>query len=219
MNQSKKDKFLKITDGLIEEAKSVSSSQFESHYLRKTKYVDPQEFHKWWGKIKSLGHQLGVAAKPWQELFSSNPDNSLASVKVILGTLQAIKHELENDYLQNITQLVKAETLADLLDQGEHLFDGGYYLAAGVIGRAVLEEHLRTTCLYLNCSSNKKRPTINDYNQALYGIQHYSKVKMKQIDTLAAIGNDAAHNKKGIDTSDIKKMLTDLPEIIDSTGV
>ena len=219
MNQSQKDKFLKITDSLIDEAKSVLDSQFESHYGRRPKYVDPQQFHKWWGKIKSLGHQLGAAAKPWQELFSSNPNNSLASVKVLLGTLQAIKHELENDYLQNITQLVKAETLADLLDQGEHLFESGYHLAAGVIGRAVLEEHLRTTCLYLNCSPNKKRPTINDYNQALYGMQHYSKIKMKQIDTLAAIGNDAAHNKPGIDTSDIKKMLTDLPEIIDSTGV
>ena len=163
MNQSQKDKFLKITDSLIDEAKSVLDSQFESHYVGRLKYVDLQQFHKWWGKIKSLGHQLGVAAKPWQELFSSNPNNSLASVKVLLGTLQAIKHELENDYLQNITQLVRAETLADLLDQGEHLFDSGFHLAAGVIGRAVLEEHLRTTCIYLNCKPNKKRPTINDY--------------------------------------------------------
>jgi len=219
MNQSQKDKFLKITASLIDEAKSVIDSQFESHYIRRPKYVDPQQFHKWWGKIKSLGHQLGAAAKPWQELFLSKPNNSLASVKAILGTLQAIKHELENDYLQNITQLVKAETLADLLDQGEHLFDSGYHLAAGVIGRAVLEEHLNTTCHYLNCSPNKKRPTINDYNQALYGIQHYSKVKMKQIDMLAAIGNDAAHNKQEIDALDIKRMLTDLPELIDSTGV
>ena len=181
--------------------------------------VDLQLFHKWWGKIKSFGYQLGEAAKPWQEIFSSNPNNSLGSVKVLLGSLESIRHELENDYLQTITQLVKAETLADLLDQSEHLYESGYHLAAGVIGRAVLEEHLRTTCSNLNCIPTKKRPTINDYNQALYGIQHYSKIKMKQIDTLAAIGNDAAHNKPEMDSSDIKKLLTDLPETIDSIGV
>ena len=219
MNQLQKDKFLKITDSLIEEAKSVLSSQYESHYVGRAKYVDLQLFHKWWGKIKSFGYQLGEAAKPWQEIFSSNPNNSLGSVKVLLGSLESIRHELENDYLQTITQLVKAETLADLLDQSEHLYESGYHLAAGVIGRAVLEEHLRTTCSNLNCIPTKKRPTINDYNQALYGIQHYSKIKMKQIDTLAAIGNDAAHNKPEMDSSDIKKLLTDLPETIDSIGV
>jgi hypothetical protein len=121
--------------------------------------------------------------------------------------------------LQIITQLVKAETLADLLDQAEHLYESGYHLAAGVIGRAVLEEHLRTTCFNLNCSPTKKRPTINDFNQALYGIQYHSKIKMKQADTLAAIGNDAAHNNPEMDSSDVKTLLTDLPEIIDSTGV
>jgi hypothetical protein len=121
--------------------------------------------------------------------------------------------------LQTITQLVKAETLADLLDQAEHLYESGYHLAAGVIGRAVLEEHLRTTCFNLNCSPTKKRPTINDFNQALDGIQYYSKIKMKQVDTLEAIGNDAAHNNPEMDSSDVKTLLTDLPEIIDSTGV
>ena len=219
MNQQQKDKFLKINDSLIEEATLVLNSQFESHYVGRPRYVDPQLFHKWWGEIKSFGHQLAAAAKPWQELFSSNPNNSLGSVKVILGTLESIRHELENDYLQTITQLVKAETLADLLDQGEHLFDSGYHLAAGVIGRAILEEHLRTTCYNLNCTPTKKRPTINDFNQALYGIQHYSKIKMKQIDTLASIGNDAAHNNPEMESSDIKKLLVDLPEIIESTGV
>ena len=219
MEQSQKQKFLDILNSLINEAESVLGSQFESHYVGRPKYVDLQKFHEWWGKIKSLGHQLGVAAKPWQELFSSSPNHSLGSVKAILGTLQAIKHEIENDYLQNITQLVKAETFADLLEQAEHLYNNEYYLAAGVIARAVLEEHLRTTCVHLNCVPNKRRPTITDYNQALYKLRHYSKIKMKHVDMLASIGNAAAHNEREVDILEIKKMLTDLPELIDSTGV
>jgi hypothetical protein len=218
MNMQQKEKFLKINDDLIEESKSVLNSQFESVFAGRPKYVDKRLFHKWWGKIKSFVHQLGSAAKPWQEFFSSTPDTSLGSVNVILGTLEAIKHEIENDYLQTITQLIRAETLADLLSQAEMLFENGYHLPAGVLGRAVLEEHLRATSSTLNCTPDKKRPTINDFNQSLYNVQHYSKIKMKQIDMFAAIGNDAAHNNPDVDAVDIKKLLTELPELIDTTG-
>lgn len=220
MNQAHKNKLLKINEELIEEGKAVVASQFDTSVIGAPTFVDLQLFYKWWGKVKSFGHQLGLAAKPWQEMFSKDPErNTLAFAKQVLGTLEAIRHELENDHLETVTQLVKAETLADLLDQAENLFENGYYLAAGVIGRAVLEEHLRSICDTLSCSPPKKHPTISDFNQALYGIQHYSKIKMKQIDMLASIGNDAAHNNPNLDSADVKKMLADLPEVIDSTRV
>ena len=220
MNQVQKDKLLKINRNLIEEAKAVVGSQFNTRVIRSPTFVEIQKLHKWWGKVKSFGYQLGTAAKPWQEMFSTDPErNVLTFAQRVLGTLEAIRHELENDHLETVTQLVKAETLADLLDQAEHLFESEYHLAAGVIGRAVLEEHLRTTCDTLSCSPPKKRPTISDFNQALYGIQHYSKIKMKQIDMLASVGNDAAHNNPKLDSADVKKMLADLPEVIDSTRV
>ena len=221
MNQTLKDKLIRINEELINEAKVVVDSQFRGGTRGAPQiFVDLQLLHKWWGKVKSFGHQLGTASKPWQDMFALNPEgNRLAIAERVFGTLEAIKHELENDHLQTITQLVKAETLADLLDQAEHLFKNGYHLAAGVIGRAVLEEHLRTTCDTLGCSPSKKRPTINDYNQALYGIQHYSKIKMKQVDALASIGNDAAHNNPSLESADVKKLIFDLPELIESTHV
>jgi hypothetical protein len=220
MNQAHKDKLLKINVGLIEEAKGVLASQFDTGVIGAPTFVDLQVLYKWWGKVKSFGHQLGTAVKPWQQTLSADPErNTLAFAKLVLGTLEAIKHELENDHLESFTQLVRAETLADLLDQAEHLFEGGYHLAAGVLGRAVLEEHLRTVCDTFGCSPQKKRATISDYNQALYGLQHYSKIKLKQIDMLASIGNDAAHNSPKLDAADVKKMLSDLPEVIESTSV
>ena len=140
MNQTRKDKLLKINEDLIEEAKAVVESQFNTDVIGAPTFVDLQLLHKWWGKVKSFGHQLSTAAKPWQDMFSADPQrNTLAFTKMVLGTLEAIQHELDNDHLETITQLVKAETLADLLDQAEHLFENGYHLAAGVIGRAVLE--------------------------------------------------------------------------------
>lgn len=139
--------------------------------------------------------------------------------KRIIGTLEAIRHEIDHDHLESFTRIVRAETFTDLIEQAEHLYNSGYHLAAGVIARAILEEHLRTTCETLDCKPDKARPTINDFNQALYGIQHYTKIKMKQIETLATIGNDAAHNAPTLQNMDVKKLLADLPEVIDSTGV
>jgi len=220
INKLRKEKLLQITNALIEEASDVVESRFKPNALGAPICVNVQLLHKWWGKVKSLGHQLGTAARPWQEMFAKNPDsNTLFFVNGVLGTLEAIKHEIENDHLVPFTQLVRAETFSDLLEQSEHLFQNGYYLAAGVIGRAVLEEHLRTTCAALGCTPTKQRSTINDFNQALYGGQHYSKIAMKQIDALAAIGNDAAHNKPGLDSNDVKKLLSDIPGVIESTSI
>ena len=220
MNQKQKDKLLKINDNLIAEAKAVIASKFNTKVIGSPTFVDIQVLHKWWAKVKSFGFQLGIAGRPWQAMFSTDPErNTLVFAKSVFGTLEAIRYELENDHLETFTQFVKAETLADLLDQADHLFESGYHLAAGVIGRAVLEEHLRTTCDTLNCSPSKKRPTLNDFNQSLYGIQHYTKIKMKQIDALIAIGNEAAHNNQNLEAADVKKMLSDIPEIVESTRV
>jgi hypothetical protein len=45
---------------------------------------------------------------------------------------------IENDLLVGLDALVFAEAFSDLLEQSEHLLGGGYFLAAGVLGRACL---------------------------------------------------------------------------------
>jgi hypothetical protein len=220
VNPSHKDRFLCISAALIEEAAVVMATKFKTGVMGAPTYVDLQTLHKWWGKVKSFGHQLGTAGAPWKETFATNPaPNTLSFAMRVLGTLEAIQYELEHDHLSSFTQLVKAETLADLLDQSQTLFDAGYHLAAGVIGRAVLEEHLRTTCGLLGCEPTKSRPTLADFNRALYGVNHYAKTRMKQIDALSSVGNDAAHNKPELDASDVNRMLLELPSLIESTGV
>ena len=169
--------------------------------------------------MKSFGHQLGTAAKPWRSTFDADVDaNRLTFVLGVHGVLEAIKHELENNHLESFSKLVRAETLADLLEQAEKLQDNGYYLAAGVIGRCVLEEHLRASCEGLACAPAKSKPTLNDYNMALYGIDHYAKTKMKQIDSLASVGNDAAHNKAELNKDDVRRLLDELPSVLESVG-
>jgi DNA-binding MarR family transcriptional regulator len=67
-------------------------------------------------------------------------------------------------------------------------------LAAGVVFRAVLEERLRRLCEQHSITLGKTKPTLNDYNSELYKSSVYDKITFKEVDTLIAIGNDAAHN-------------------------
>jgi hypothetical protein len=205
---------------LIEEAAHVCATQFDTGVWGAPTYVDAQSLHRWWGKVKSLGVQLGSAVEPWRAVLLVEPDrNTLGFVKRGLGTLEALKHQLEHGYLEKYSDVVRADTLADLLEQAEHLLDAGYHIAAAVVARAVLEEHLRTVCATLGCSPQRSRPTINDFNQALYAYQHYSKTKLKHIESLAATGNAAAHNEPELTAPDVARLIRELPEVLESTKV
>ena len=220
MNNDLKSKLIEINKQLIEESSLVVSTKFTKRHVNATTHVNAQDLYRWWGKVKSFAHQLGNASKPWHSELTTDPgSNTLYFVTSITGILEAILYELENDHLSSFSELVKASTLADLLEQADTLFESGYHIASGVIARAVLEEHLRNLCETMNCTPEKKRPTINDYNQALYRAEHYSKVKLKHIDSLAAIGNDAAHNNQDLDVADIKRLINEIPNVIDSTSI
>lgn len=220
MKSKQKEKYLAICQELINEAEPVIKSQFRTRTVTSPLYVDTLLLNRWWGKIKGFIHILGPIAKPWKEDFKSNPErNSLSFVLSKKGVLESIYYAIENDQITSIYQMLRAETLSDLYEQAEHLFKNGFFLASGVICRAVLEEHLRTICINLSCLPDKDKPTLNDFNQSLYKIEFYSKTKMKHIETLATIGNNAAHNRPELTKDDVKKILQDLPELIESTSV
>ena len=103
---------------------------------------------------------------------------------------------MDEGLLVKYEDLIFAEAFADLYEQGQHLFSQGYFLAAGVVFRAVLEEHLRHLCERNECTPVKEKPTINDLNMALYKCDSpvYEKSVMLHVTALAAVGNDAAHN-------------------------
>lgn len=221
MNEIKKQHFLTICTNLMDEADEVSETKFQDQKtIMSPIYVDTYHLSRWWGKVKSFIHLLGPLAKPWYKDFEANPKlNTLFFTQHIKGTLEAIYSEIENDHFLTMYQMLRAETLIDLFEQAELLLNNGYYLASGVIGRAILEEHLRTICKELDFYPDKEKPTLNDFNLALYKNDFYSKTKMKHIDTLISIGNNAAHNNEELTIADIKKLIQDLPELIDSTNI
>ena len=67
-----------------------------------------------------------------------------------------------------------------------------------------------------NCMPEKERPTISDLNQAIYKCESiaYDKSMMHNITALAAVGNDAAHNKDTLQKEDVERLKRGTLEFI-----
>jgi hypothetical protein len=60
----------------------------------------------------------------------------------MVGTLQAIRDAIVANLLVSVEGLVLTEAFDDILRQAEYLLNTGDFIAAGVLGRAVLGEFL-----------------------------------------------------------------------------
>lgn len=207
------EKISSLVDSLVSEGEHVLTTQWQPGGRWATgppTYVDLEAFKKWRASCRLLVSVMGSLAVPWEDLLTSDVQNGWAHAATTLGTLKAIKEALSSGLLVNFEDLVFAEAFSDLIEQAEYLFDQGYFLAAGVILRAVLEERLRKLCERNTCSPEKNRPTIADFNLALYKANAYDKVTFKHVDAMAATGNDAAHNNPDIRAEDVERFLRDL---------
>lgn len=210
---------LDTIDRLLGEGRRVLGTEFDAghpeavYFGNRPRGVDLQQFAKLKAGCANLLRVLGPAADPWKEAFAL-PENNPLVVRLMLGTLEAIREAVQRGLLVKVEDLVRAEAFDSLLGQADYLFGEGYYLAAGVIGRAVLEEHLRKWCDLTGCVPVKPKPTLNDYKDSLYKAKHLSVVTMKHLESLAAVGNDAAHNAPSLDRGDVGRMLRDVRDVL-----
>jgi hypothetical protein len=197
---------------LIAEGEAVLNAKFTiaTSSFTEEDFVPVEQFDRWLGNCRVLQAKLGRAIEPWKEALNAHGSNKAVFAMRTLGTVRSIKDAVEGGHLAEFAELVVAEAFANLLEQAEYLFDKGYYLAAGVLGRAILEEHLRKAALKNECLPQKGRPTLNDLNSALYKKDVYDKLEFKLIDSLSAIGNDCAHNKPTVTKERVAHLLEQL---------
>lgn len=216
---SKRDK---IVEFLGEVASQGYSLERRMYYHRLTpsrgSAEDERSLHAelkaWEARITTLEPALGPAIKPWAGQLAGTGTYDIDSIRSKVGALTAIKEAIERDLLVKIEDWVLAEAMDDLLDQADHLLKKKYSLAAGVLGRAVLEEHLRKGCDRKGCIP-PGRPTLNDLNLALYNGHHYDKLVMKKVDALTSVGNYCAHNEQPPLAPDkIEPFLRDVREFV-----
>lgn len=212
------DLLLKEVRRLIAEGKEVTSTRFDagmsgvSYLGGRPVGVDLLAFTRWQGGCKNLMRMLGPFGSPWTEAFNGN--NRASNATKMLGTLEAIEQAITSNLLRSVEDMVRAESFVSLLDQAEFLHQQGFFLAAGVLGRAVLEEHLRTWVANLSLPIAKSRPTLNDFKEALYKDKKFSLSVMKHIEAMAAVGNDAAHNKQQLTVDVAARLLRDIREFL-----
>jgi hypothetical protein len=151
-----------------------------------------RDFYQWTTEIKFLVGALGPSAGHLSKEPIHGNKNWSEHRDHLVGMLRGLRSSIENGLLLRIEDRVLADAFGNLLDEADYLLTQNHLLAAGVLGRAVLEEHLRKLCQQHGCMPTG-RPTINDLNMALYP-KHLAKLAMQDATALATAGNHCAHN-------------------------
>jgi hypothetical protein len=210
---SAKSRIADFTNKLISEGEEVLRTEFRASgnwVGGAPRYVELQKFKKWRGSCSLLVTLMGDLSAPWKGILDGDAGNDLGVAMSMQGTLEAIRDAIADGLLVRFEDLVFAEAFSDLVDQADYLFAQGYILASGVILRAVLEERLSRMCLRNNCVPQKQKPTIADYNTELYKNKVYDKITLKHVESMAAVGNDAAHNNPTLDKLDVERFKREL---------
>lgn len=198
-----------LLDNLINEGESLLKDTQFSGSMRRETINNEEKLHDWSNKLLLFTSITSKLIEPWKERLQHNGyETGAAPIRLALSALETIRSAAKKNLLTRYEDIIFAEAFADLYEQGQHLFSQGYYLAAGVLFRAVLEEHLRHLCERNECIPTKEKPTINDFNMALY--KHdppvYDKGVMQHVTALATVGNDAAHNEPELKQDDVKRL-------------
>lgn len=199
MQSGYSQKLLDHVDELIAVARSVvNANNFAYH-----------DFYDCQLGASNVARLLGPDAMRWASTFDT-AQADYAGACAILGGLQSLRRALCAALLCSVEVLIHGEVFDDLLEQAEYLFEKKYFLAAGVLGRAVLEENLRQWCVRKNCVPTNPKATMNDFKDALYAAKDLDKMNMKHVEAMAAIGNEAAHNGPSLTEAKVERLLRDV---------
>jgi hypothetical protein len=213
------DQLLALTDQLIAEGNSLTATASpgkRSGSLRTATLeadIETERLSRWLGGCRNLIEILGRRAAPWRDVFNEN-DNTVVHVRSMVGTLQAIRDAIAANLLVSVEGLVFTEAFDDILRQAEYLLNTGDFIAAGVLGRAVLGEFLRKWSDRVPCKPMNSKPMLNDYKDALLTAGKLSANEAKQLDSLAGIGSACAFNLGTAKLSDVEEFLRGLRDFL-----
>ena len=120
----------------------------------------------------------------------------------IIGTVLALKSDLQNDYLKSLSEIIQSVVFADYLEMADHLLNEGYKDPAAVLIGSTLEAHLKELCkvniIDLETKNSKgdtiaKKADVLNADLTKAGI--YNGVYQKQITAWLAIRNSSAHGQ------------------------
>ncbi len=136
---------------------------------------------------------------------------NLQRLNAMDGVFYGVKEDFDGGYLHTLRSLVQAEVFSSELEQAEELLKTGYRTAAAVIAGVVLETALRDLCTTHQIGHG----SLNKMNDDLAKAGAYNANQKKQITSLSAIRNSAAHGKPEEFTTDqVRGMIDDVQRFL-----
>ena len=198
------------------------------------KYEDLSDILR--NKVENLTNLISRAKAAVERVAGVNSEyykdieNALASarehygtkLRLIIGTVKALKTDIENDYLKKLHDIIQADIFSDYLEMAAYLINEGYKDPSAVIIGSTLEAHLRELCKSNSIDTeilNNKGKMISKkadvINADLAKARVYSSAYQKQITAWLGLRNSAAHGYYSEYTlEEIKLMLEGVRQLI-----
>jgi hypothetical protein len=148
--------------------------------------------------IERLAPASSTYVKEMNAIASDKNNSTAFRIRAYVGILQALRADADEAWLQGVSELLHADTLADFIDQADELASKGYDNAAVVIAGSALEAHLRLLCgkngINVELDSSR-RMKADAMNAELVRSGVYNSLQQKAITSWQAIQNAAAHGE------------------------
>ncbi len=131
----------------------------------------------------------------WQKEKVVDPEAAIPRYQQQLNILKSVKKRFESS-LFDIKNVLQADLFDSELEAAEEINKKGFTRGAGAMAGVVLERHLSQICESHNINISKKKPTINDFNQALKDSKVIEMHDWRFIQHLGDLRNLCDHDKK-----------------------
>jgi hypothetical protein len=173
-------------------------------------YLDHEHYTAWRMSaltvIRSLAPNSHFESE-WQTIERGKILNAPSKLRAQTGVLVSLRDNFDGGFLADIRGLVRAEVFVDFIEQGQHLFDEGYFQPAAVVTGAVLEDHLRKLSAKHSITL-PNAPKLDKMNADLAKAGAYDVLAQKQVTVWADLRNRAAHGKwTEFSKDDVKDMI------------
>ncbi len=158
--------------------------------------VDPESVSKWLSDCRNVMRMIGDKAVAYADPFKdSSLFLSVFRCKSMLGALESLLGALDHGLLDNIESLFFKDEFSNLLKQSDELLNQGHGLAAGIICRAVFEEHLRK--LYaIHHPTGPENPSIDNMLRVLADSNVVTKIGAMNAEAIFSQGNYCTYNQQ-----------------------
>lgn len=203
-------------------------SDFAPYYKNSDKLSIPKISY-FMARFKSIISRISYKNSPYYsemesiiEIANKNRPNWTLETGACLfdlyGILMALKKDISQGYLDNLTELVHADSFSDILQISRELIEKGYKDAAAVTIGVALELHIKNLCKKSEISLVNEKDKLKSANRLtsdLYKDNVIDDNDHKQILYWQGIRNSSAHGKSHkIEIRDVKRMIEGIMDFI-----